>query len=190
MCGPSGAGKSTLCDRILAAHGDLAYSISCTTRRPRGVEKDGKDYYFLSEQEFRRRVSEGLFLEHARVHGHSYGTLRETVRQELAAGKSVLMDIDIQGARQIRKALAAASAGDVMKQGFVDIFVKPPSLAVLRKRLESRAEDTPEAIKLRLKNAREELAARGEFKHLLVNDKLDKAFAELQALLDKEWGIG
>ena len=125
---PSGGGKSTLCDRLLASRHDMVYSVSCTTRPPRGREVDGLHYRFLSESEFERRVAAGDFLEHAVVHGARYGTLRHTVEEALRTGRSVLMDIDVQGAAQIRSALAARSVDDPLRSALVDIFIAPPSL--------------------------------------------------------------
>jgi len=124
---PSGAGKTTLCDRLIAERPDMVYSVSCTTRAPRGEERDGRDYHFLSEPEFDRRLRQGLFLEHARVHGYRYGTLRETVHAALTAGRSVLMDIDVQGAAQVRAAVGRADSEDPIAKGFLDIFIAPPS---------------------------------------------------------------
>jgi len=121
---PSGGGKSTLCRRMLAERKDVAYSISCTTREPRGNEVNGREYHFLSEVEFDRRVKNGEFLEHALVHGHKYGTLRKPVDDALASGKSILMDIDVEGARQIREYVARLPDSDALKNAFVDIFCR------------------------------------------------------------------
>jgi guanylate kinase len=180
---PSGAGKTTLCDRFLAEHPAFVYSVSCTTRPPRGSEKDGEDYHFLSAQEFARRVDAGLFLEHALVHGHRYGTLRETVERALRAGRSVLMDIDVQGAAQIRGRLAAADEGDILKASYVDIFIAPPSLAALRERLVGRGEDSAETIARRLRNAEAEMARAGEFRHVVINDRIDEAYRRFEAAI-------
>jgi guanylate kinase len=183
---PSGAGKSTLCDRLLAERPDMTYSVSCTTRAPRGEEVDGQDYHFLSEEEFARRVREGRFLEYAVVHGHRYGTLRETVEAAFAAGRSVLMDIDVQGAANIRRRVGAARPGDPLREGFVDVFIAPPSMEALRQRLVGRAEDSPESIERRLENAEAEMARAGEFRYRIVNDELDKAYRELEKILESE----
>ena len=150
---PSGAGKTTLCDRLLAEHNDIVYSVSCTTRPARGNETDGKDYVFLTEDGFEGRVTAGAFLEHAVVHGYRYGTLKETVNDALSDGKSVVMDIDVQGAEQIRDGVSRLPDGDVLKDSFVDIFVAPPSIEILKERLGARGEDTPEVIERRLRNA-------------------------------------
>ena len=183
---PSGAGKTTLCDRLLAERKDIVYSVSCTTRAPRGREADGVDYSFLSEAEFARRLDAGEFLEHALVHGHRYGTPRHRVLEAMAAGKSVLMDIDVQGAAQIRARVSALPAGDPLRGGFVDIFIEPPSLEALRARLERRGEDSPETIARRLRNAEAEMRRNGEFSHRIVNDDLGAAYARLKGILMQE----
>jgi guanylate kinase len=181
---PSGAGKTTLCDRLLAEHPSMVYSISCTTRAPRGDEVDGRDYHFLSASEFERRVAAGEFIEHARVHGNWYGTLRQTVLESLSAGKDVLMDIDVQGAALIR-AVAQGSAG-LLKTGYVDVFIAPPSLEALRLRLTVRNEDTPEVIERRIKNAVVEMARWREYQYMVINDELDEAYVELRAVVRAE----
>jgi guanylate kinase len=181
---PSGAGKTTLCDRLLAGHPSMVYSISCTTRAPRGDEVDGRDYHFLSPGEFELRASRGEFIEHAVVHGNRYGTLRRTVVETLAAGKDVLMDIDVQGAASIRK--AARDGESILKNGYLDIFIAPPSLEVLRARLTGRGEDTVEVIERRLKNAMTEMARWREYRYLVINDELDRAYAELCAVVMAE----
>lgn len=183
---PSGAGKTTLCDRLLAAHPGLAYSVSCTTRSPRGQERHGREYYFLTEGEFRRRLADGEFLEHAEVHGHLYGTLRSEVEARLRAGRSVLMDIDVQGAAQIRAALPCLPPDDPIRRGFVDVFIAPPSLEALRERLTKRGEDAAANIERRLRNAEGEMRRSGEYRHVVVNDRLDWALGELEAVLAAE----
>ena len=181
---PSGAGKSTLCDRVLETHGNIVYSVSCTTRAPRGSERDGVDYNFMTPAEFKARVAGGEFLEYATVHNNFYGTLKATVRSAMDAGKSVLMDIDVQGAEQVRSVLQEMPADDVMVRGFVDIFVQPPSMEELRRRLESRGEDAPEVIERRLANAEAEMARAGEYRYQIVNDDLERAVAEMNAVVD------
>ncbi len=183
---PSGAGKTTLCNRLLAEHDGMIRSISCTTRSPRGAEKDGKDYHFLSSDEFNRRVAEGLFLEHAVVHGNQYGTLRSNVESVLKAGKDVLLVIDVQGAASVRR--AAQSLGGILGQSYVDIFVAPPSLEALRERLQKRGEDAPDVIERRLVNAQGEMGRGCEYQHQVVNDNLDQAYAELKAIIRAEHG--
>ncbi len=183
LSAPSGAGKSTLCNRLLAEFPSLAYSVSCTTRPPRGAEVDGRDYFFLSTEDFERRAARGEFLEHATVHAHRYGTLRASVEDALAAGRSVLMDIDVAGADQVRKALAALPADAPLRAGFLDVFIRPPSLEELRRRLLARNEDRPEQIELRLANAAAEMAQSPRFRHTVVNDDLDRAYAELRQMM-------
>lgn len=181
---PSGAGKSTLCDRLLLEFDNIVYSISCTTRSPRGEEVDSEDYFFLTEDQFKKKIDKGLFLEHATVHGYRYGTLKSTVNEAMAEGNSVIMDIDVQGARQIRSVVEDAPDGDVMKEGFIDIFITPPSIEELRDRLVCRGEDSPEAINIRMKNAVEEMNCEDEFRFVVVNDELELAYNKLRDLID------
>ena len=183
---PSGAGKSTLCDKLLAEYSDIVYSVSCTTRAPRGAERDGIDYNFMTEEEFNARVADGDFLEHATVHGNSYGTLRETVSSAMQSGNSVMMDIDVQGAAQVRDALSRMDQDSPLVRGFVDIFIMPPSVEELRRRLIARGEDAPGVIETRLANAEDEISQAGLYKYRIVNDELDKAFAELRAIIEQE----
>jgi len=183
---PSGAGKTTLCDRLLAEHGEIEYSVSCTTRPPRGDEEDGRDYFFLSEETFAASVEKGAFLEHAVVHGHRYGTLRETVLNAVNCGRSVLMDIDVQGASQVREVVSRAADDDPLKAAFVSIFIEPPSMDVLEQRLRARAEDTEEDMQRRLKNARGEMSRSGEYCHRIINDDLDSAYRKLEGIISDE----
>ncbi len=189
MSAPSGAGKSTLCDLLLQEFPEITYSVSCTTRAPRGEEEDGVDYYFLSQEAFDRQVAEGLLLEHAVVHGNAYGTPAGPVREAFAEGQSVLMDIDVVGAAAVRKHVAALPPGDPLREGFVDIFIEPPSLEELRRRLIGRGEDTPEVIDLRLRNAQAELDRAGEFAYRVVNDELDLAYRRLRDILLVKSGV-
>jgi guanylate kinase len=183
---PSGAGKTTLCRRLLADRPKIVYSISCTTRPPRGEERDGHDYFFLGEEQFEAYAGQGAFLEHARVHGHRYGTLRRTVEESMRAGADVLMDIDVQGARQIRDRIRAMPPEDLLRRGFVDIFIRPPSMEVLRQRLEARGENTAEDLDRRLRVARQELDEATAYAYSLVNDRLDDAYRRLCAMIDGE----
>jgi guanylate kinase len=138
----------------------------------------------MTPAEFKARVAGGEFLEYATVHNNFYGTLKATVRSAMDAGKSVLMDIDVQGAEQVRSVLQEMPADDVMVRGFVDIFVQPPSMEELRRRLESRGEDAPEVIERRLANAEAEMARAGEYRYQIVNDDLERAVAEMNAVVD------
>ena len=185
LSSPSGGGKTTLCERLLEEFPALVYSISCTTRPPRPGEVDGKHYYFLTEPEFQRRVAAGFFLEYARVHEHWYGTPRQCIEDALQAGRDVILAIDVQGAERIRD-LIAGSAAAILKQAFVDIFIVPPSLAALKQRLAERGQDTEETMALRLANAEKELACRNRYKHVIVNDRLDEAYARLKAVIRAE----
>ncbi|MGQ9661697.1 MAG: guanylate kinase [Kiritimatiellia bacterium] len=184
---PSGAGKTTLCDRLRADYPELAYSISCTTRPRRGNEKNGREYYFLSEEEFERKVQTGEFLEHARVHGYRYGTPVEPIRAALRVGRSVLLDIDVQGAEQLRARIRAAGPGDPLGGALVDIFVDPPSLEELKRRLERRGLDTAETIERRLKNAEREMQRAASFRYRIVNDNLEEAYHQLKRIIEEEW---
>ena len=174
ITGPSGVGKGTLIERLLERIPELELSISATTREPRPGEVDGRDYHFLSPEEFRRRLEAGDFLEHASYSGNYYGTLRSEVWQRIEQGHSVVLEIEVQGARQVRDAL-----GD----DAVLIFIAPRDEAVLRERLESRGTDSQEAIEQRLRTAEVELAARSEFPLEVVNDDLQKAASELEGLV-------
>lgn len=183
---PSGGGKTTLCERLLGEFQEIIYSVSCTTRPPREGEVDGIDYYFISEQEFERRLKEGEFLEHAVVHGHRYGTLRRFIEKGFATGRDVLMDIDVQGAAQIRRYLAALPPHDPLRSGFVDIFIAPPSLEVLRKRLHLRGKDAEDVIERRLQQAEEEIRHWREYRYVIVNDRLDASYDALRSIVIAE----
>ena len=161
----------------------FVYSVSCTTRAPRGEEKDGVAYHFLSDEEFLRRVAAGEFLEHAMVHGHRYGTLKSAIEGPMAEGRSVLLDIDVAGAAQVREIVRGLSPDAPLKRAFLDVFIDVPSLEELRRRLEKRGEDAPDVIETRLRNAEGERAHRDEFSAIVVNDDLATAHAELRALV-------
>lgn len=183
MSAPSGTGKTTLCDMLLQEFPEITYSISCTTRAPRGQEEDGVDYFFLTKDEFERRVQAGLLLEHAVVHGNCYGTPADPIREAFAEGQSILLDIDVVGADLVRQYIAALPETDPLRKGFTDIFIEPPSIEELRARLEGRAEDAPETIELRLKNAQGEIDRAGEFTYRVVNDELDLAYRRLRDII-------
>jgi guanylate kinase len=179
ITGPSGVGKGTLIAQLLDRVPDLELSISATTREPREGEADGRDYHFLSLEEFDRRIAAEDFLEFATYSGNRYGTLRSEVRRRLDAGRSVVLEIEVQGARQVRAAMRES----------VQIFIAPPDPASLRRRLESRGTDSLEAIDARLEVAEQELAAQDEFAHRIVNDELERAACELEGIVRAELGI-
>lgn len=183
---PSGAGKSTLCNRLIKNVPGMTYSISCTTRAPRGAEKNHEHYHFISREEFSVRVSNEEFIEHAEVHGNLYGTLKQTVQKALSEGRDIIMDIDVQGAAQIREACANLPAEHPVRQGFVDIFIAPPSMKELKKRLRGRSTDTDEVIKKRLRNAEEEMKHRNVYQHVVINDDLDNALKNLTRIVEAE----
>ena len=174
ITGPSGVGKGTLIERLLEAIPELELSISATTRQPRSGEVDGRDYHFLSPEEFRRRLEAGEFLEHASYSGNYYGTLRSEVEDRIARCNSVVLEIEVQGARQVRDSL-----GD----DAILIFIAPPDESALRNRLERRGTDSPEAIDQRLRTAEVELAARSEFALEVVNDEVQNSASELEKLV-------
>ena len=176
---PSGAGKSTLCNRLVAEFPNVAYSVSCTTREPRGEERDGEDYFFLSKKEFKERIKNGEFLEYAKVHGNFYGTLEDTVLYAMEEGRHVLLDIDVQGAEQIRGSLGRLDPRNPIRRGFVAIFISPPSMEELERRLRGRGTDSDAVIKKRLKNAKEEMENAVRYSCQIVNDDLDTAYEEL-----------
>jgi guanylate kinase len=180
ITGPSGVGKGTLIGRLLESVPDLELSVSATTRPPRPGERDGVDYHFMSDAEFERLAGEGALLEHATYSGRRYGTPRSEVEPRLAEGRSVVLEIEVQGARQVRQAMPEA----------VQVFIAPPSPAALRARLEGRATDRPEEIERRLSAAQDELDARPEFGHVIVNDDLERATDELVRLVQGIVGAG
>jgi guanylate kinase len=173
ITGPSGVGKGTLIRTLRERVPGLQLAVSATTRQPRPGETDGVDYHFLGDEEFQQRVDEGAFVEHARYSGRRYGTLREELEQRGAGGKPVLLEIEVQGARQVREAMPEA----------VQVFIAPPSEEALRTRLVGRGTDSPEDVARRLETAREELAAQHEFSHVVVNDRLEDAVTELEGLV-------
>jgi guanylate kinase len=178
ITGPSGVGKGTLIERLLDAVPGLELSVSATTRHPRGSERDGVHYHFMDDEEFERRVAAGEFIEHAGYASHQYGTPRSEVDPRLDAGRSVVLEIELQGARQIRETVPDA----------VQVFIAPPSPADLRRRLEGRGTDSPEQITNRLAVAAEELAARDEFGYVIENDDVDRASRELAELVRSHLG--
>lgn len=173
---PSGAGKSSLAERVLQRIEDLRFSISYTTREPRGSEQDGVDYYFVSEGEFRAMRERDEFLECAEVHGYLYGTHEKPVEELLSHGLDVMLDIDVQGAEQVRRRVPEA----------ILIFIMPPSCEVLEARLRSRNLNAPDDIERRLRNAAIEVQLYERFDYVVLNDDLDRALAQLEAIIIAE----
>jgi guanylate kinase len=179
ITGPSGVGKGTLIKKLLERVPNLALSVSATTRAPREGEEEGVDYHFLTEDEFQDRIAAKDFLEFATYSGNHYGTLNSELDRCLDKGRSVVLEIEVQGATQVRAA----------RPDSVQIFIAPPDPAVLRDRLKGRGTDSPEAIDKRLETAELELASRGDFDHLVVNDDLDQAAAELESIVRNSIGL-
>ena len=175
MSGPSGAGKGTLREKALSDIKNLVYSISCTTRKPREGETDGVQYRFITREKFEEDIEKNLFLEYAHVHSDYYGTLKADVVKELEAGKNVLLEIDVQGALQVREKIKEA----------VLIFIAPPSISELEKRLRDRHTETEENLKLRLSNAAKELELKDKYDYVIINDDLEKASHEIRKLIDE-----
>jgi guanylate kinase len=173
ITGPSGVGKGTLIRGLMERLPQLELSVSATTRPPRAGEQDGVDYHFLSPEEFQRRVLAGEFVEHADYAGRSYGTLRSELEDRLHAGVPVVLEIEVQGARQVRSSVPDA----------VQVFIAPPSLDVLRERLIGRDTDHPEEVERRLRVATQELTAQPEFEHVVVNDRLQDALERLTEIV-------
>lgn len=173
ITGPSGVGKGTLIRALRERVPEVELSVSATTRGPRPGEREGSDYHFLSGEDFDRRVGEGEFLEWATYSGNRYGTLRSEVERRARGGAPVVLEIEVQGARQVRETMPEA----------VRIFIEPPSPGELRKRLLGRGTDAPEVIERRLEEARKELRAKDEFGHRVVNDDVDRAANELAGIV-------
>ena len=176
ITGPSGVGKGTLIAELLRRVPGLELSVSATTRPPRSGEVDGRDYHFLAPQEFERRAQAGRFLEHATYSGKRYGTLRSEVERRLSWGVSVVLEIEVQGARQVRAAMPEA----------VQVFIAPPTPESLRERLLGRGTDSPEQIDERLRTGELELAAQEEFRHVVVNDEIERAAERLERIVRDE----
>jgi guanylate kinase len=173
LSAPSGAGKTTLRQALLGVFADIRYSVSFTTRAPRAGEVDGRDYVFVSTEQFEDGIRRGRWAEWARVHGSYYGTSAEALEEARAAGRDLLLEIDVQGARQICARFPES----------VTIFIRPPSMEVLRRRLEARGTDSPEAIARRMQNAAGEMAQMDFYRHIIVNDDLQAAIRELVAVV-------
>ncbi len=180
VSGPSGSGKTTLCRR-LADSGEVRYSISCTTRPPRPGEVDGRDYHFMDRPEFEARLQTGDFFEHALVHGNFYGSLKSEVVARLEAGVDVVMDIDVQGAAQIRESRDAG-----IRRAMVDLFVMPSGEQELRARLSGRGTDAEDVISLRMANALEEMKHWQEYTYLMISSTREEDYSRLLALVNTE----
>jgi len=173
---PSGSGKSTLVHRLLASVPNLVFSISYTTRQPRPTETNGVDYIFISRKDFEERLARGEFLEHAEVFGNYYGTNRETFESATHQGKDLVLDIDVQGARQLKVAIPQA----------ISIFVLPPSKEVLEQRLRSRSQDSEEVIQRRLRGAADEVQNYTQYDFVLINRDIEEASARLASIVEAE----
>jgi guanylate kinase len=176
LSSPSGGGKTTIARMLLDRRADVGYSVSCTTRAPRQGETNGTDYFFLTREAFEKRRSQGEFAESAVVHGNLYGTLQGEVRRVLASGKHVIMDIDVQGARQF----AAAFPESVL------VFLLPPTAEVLIERLRARQTEDHDKLLVRLRSAREELREVGRYQYVVVNDNLEHAYKQVASIVDAE----
>lgn len=179
LSGPSGAGKTTLHDRLLKDQvfaGRILRSISSTTRLPRGQEINGRDYIFLSQKMFEYKIRSGQFLEWAKIYNNYYGTLMKSAKDILGQGKNLLLCIDVQGAQLVEKRIPSA----------LKIFVKTPTLEILRERLMARRTDAPQDIEIRMQAAAEELKCAGRYDYVVVNDVLDEAYAQLREILSRE----
>jgi guanylate kinase len=174
LSAPSGAGKSTLCRAVLDHFPDMLYSISYTTRQPRKGERDGVHYYFIARDEFKKGIERGQWAEWAQVHDNYYGTSADLLDRGLNGGQDILLDIDVQGMGQIQ---ASYPAG-------ITIFIMPPSLEILRCRLEARGTDSSEVIAVRLRNAQQEMAQKDRYRHIIINDQLADATAELIGIIE------
>ena len=176
VSGASGTGKGTICKKILDELPEVAYSISATTRAPRFGEVDGREYYFLTRDEFNTWIADGKFLEFAEVHGNFYGTPLNKITERINRGEDILLEIDVQGALNVKKKFPEG----------VYIFLLPPSLAELKRRIEGRGTETPESLALRLENAVAEIKVGLEYDYAVVNDKIDDAAAQIKAILIAE----
>jgi guanylate kinase len=173
---PSGGGKGSLIQRVLKTVPNLSYSVSFTTRAPRNGEVNGREYFFVTPEKFERMVADGEFLEWAHVHSKLYGTARQQVAQEIAAGRDIILEVDVQGAASVRKLMTDS----------VSIFILPPSFEILKERLQSRGTDSPEELVLRLRNAPTEVKDYSAFQYVILNDELDRAANQMGAIVHAE----
>ena len=183
ISGPSGGGKTTLCEQLLAKRSNIIRAITCTTRDPRPGEQDGVDYYFLDAATFLKRVQAGNFLEHATVHGNSYGTLKSEVLSKLRQGLDVVLNVDVQGAAAIRE---HAEHDPELRPTLLTVFLTPPSLAILEQRLRKRGLDAPGVIQKRLSVAKQEIAQWRHFDYLIMSATISEDLRRMQAILDAE----
>jgi guanylate kinase len=180
---PSGGGKTTLCQQLLSVQPNIARAITCTTRPPREGERDGVDYYFLDAASFLKRVQAGNLLEHATVHGNSYGILKSEILGKLRQGQDVLLNVDVQGAATIR---AQSEQDDDLKRALISVFLAPPSLDVLEQRLRKRGQDSPAVIQKRLGVARQEIAQWKHFDYLIVSNSVPEDLRRMRVILEAE----
>jgi guanylate kinase len=177
---PSGAGKTTLCT-ALRQKPDFVYSVSCTTRLPRPGEIEGEDYYFLSQEEFEKKITEDAFLEYAKVHGHFYGTLKKPVTEQLQRGIDVLIDIDTHGAGAIR-----ANRDPIIQHALADVFIMPPDLEELRRRLERRGTESAAEVELRLTNAAREMECWRDYRYTIISGSMEENIEKFRAVMRAE----
>ncbi|MBG87412.1 MAG: guanylate kinase [Verrucomicrobiales bacterium] len=180
---PSGAGKTTLCNRLLRSSPNVARAITCTTRDPRPGEKDGKDYYFLRAADFLKRVQAGNFLEHATVHGSSYGILKSEITSKLRAGEDVVLAVDVQGAATIRK---QAMEDKRLCEALVEVFILPPSIAELRRRLQGRRSETAATLRKRLAEAKHEITQWKHYDYVILSGTKSQDFQKFKAIYEAE----
>jgi len=180
---PSGGGKTTLCEQLLLSDDNVVRAVTCTTRGARAGEKDGIDYYFLEPDSFLKRVQAGHFLEHATVHGNSYGTLKTEVLTKLRSGRDVLLNIDVQGAAHIRE---QAERETELKRALVSVFLTPASLLILEERLKKRGTDTPGVMLKRLAAARQEILQWKNFDYLILSTSISEDLRRMQSILEAE----
>lgn len=173
---PSGAGKTSICDALIKSDENIVYSVSTTTREPRKGEKNGREYFFVNDSEFKKMVKTNMFVEWAKVHDHFYGTSKKVLEQTINKGKDILLDIDVQGAVKIKKQYKEA----------LMIFITTPSLKILKERLIKRNKDSLEVIKRRIENAKKELTYLPKYDYLILNDKLDKSIQEVKSVICAE----
>lgn len=176
LSGPSGVGKGTVCEALLEKRKDIKYSISATTRKQRPQEKNGENYYFLSLDEFKNKIDDGEFIEYAKVHGNYYGTPKSYVVDKIAEGDIVILEIDVQGALQVKENYPGA----------VYIFLLPPDMKELRNRIEKRATEDEETINLRMNNAKNELSFIDKYDYAVINDEIDRTVKKIECIIEAE----